>query len=292
MTMCGRASTASGLQYDAIGAQRAGDVLQILLAHIVDGDLDLTADLLISGGRKADAAGLGDGFQARGDVDAVAEDVVAVGQHVADIDADAELDPPLGRLVGGCCHATLHSDGATHRVDDTGELDQQPVARGLDDAAPMSADFGVDQLPAQDAQPRQSPLLVIADEPAVAGDIGRQDGGDPPRRGSLAIGRPPTQYALDPRQELARLERLGDVVVGAGLQPDDPVHRIGGRSDHDNADVAALFAQPARQCEPVLAWQVDVEQYQRRRFTLNEAAQRSAAIDGADLEILPGEIVS
>ena len=134
-------------------------------------------------------------------------------------------------------------------------------------------------------------FLVIADEPAVAGDIGGQDGGDPPRRGGVAIRRPAPQHALDPRQQLARLERLGDVVVGAGLQPDDAVHRVGGRGHHDDADAAALLAQPARQGEPVLARQVDVEQYECRRLLLDEAAQCSAAIGGADPKILPGEIV-
>ena len=86
-----------GLQYDAVGAQRAGDVLQILLAHIHDGDFELAADLFVGGGREADAAGLRDAFQTRSDVDAVAEDVVTVGEDVTDIDADAELQPPIER---------------------------------------------------------------------------------------------------------------------------------------------------------------------------------------------------
>ena len=40
-----------GLQHDAVGAQRAGDVLQILFAHIGDCDLELAADLLVGCGR-------------------------------------------------------------------------------------------------------------------------------------------------------------------------------------------------------------------------------------------------
>jgi hypothetical protein len=59
-------------QQYAGGAQRASDVLQILLAHIGDLDFDVAADLFVGRGRKADAAGLGDSFQARSDVDAVA----------------------------------------------------------------------------------------------------------------------------------------------------------------------------------------------------------------------------
>jgi hypothetical protein len=201
------------------------------------------------------------------------------------------LDPPVGRRSGSRGHAALHRDGAADRVEGAGELDQQAIACGLDDAAAMRADFGFDQLLSQGAQPCQGAFLVIADEPAVAGDIGGQDGGDAPRRGGLALGHPAPQYALHPRQQFARLERLGDVIVSAGLEPDHAVHRVGGRGHHDDADAAALLAQPARQGEPVLARQVDVEQYQCRRPLLDEAAQCRTAVDGADPKILPGEIV-
>ena len=45
-----------------------------------------------SGTRNADAAGFGDALQSRGDVDAVAENVVALDQYIAEIDADAIED--------------------------------------------------------------------------------------------------------------------------------------------------------------------------------------------------------
>ena len=41
--------------------------------------------------RDADPAGLGGRLDARGDVDAVAEQIPALDDHVAEIDADAEL---------------------------------------------------------------------------------------------------------------------------------------------------------------------------------------------------------
>ena len=74
-------------------AHRLGNVLEGLLAQVIEGDLDLAADLPIGVIGDANAARLGDAFQPRRDVDAVAEDVVAVDDDVADIDADAELDP-------------------------------------------------------------------------------------------------------------------------------------------------------------------------------------------------------
>jgi hypothetical protein len=41
-------------------------------------------------------------------------------------------------------------------------------------------------------------------------------------------------HGADPRQQLARLERLGDVVVGAALEPADPVVGFDPRRDHDD----------------------------------------------------------
>ena len=74
--------------------------------------------------RKADCAGLGDTFQSRGDIDAVAHQIaVALLDHIAEMDADAELDAALGRKAGVALdHAVLHLDGAAHGVDHAAEL--------------------------------------------------------------------------------------------------------------------------------------------------------------------------
>ena len=77
-------------------------------------------------------------------------------------------------------HLALHLDRAAHRVDDAGELDQQAVAGGLDDAAAMLGDLGVDQFAAERLQRRERAFLVRAHQPRVAGDIGRQDRRQPP----------------------------------------------------------------------------------------------------------------
>ena len=106
--------------------------------------------------RDADAAGLGHGFEPRGDVDAVAMNVVAVDDDVAEIDPDAPIRCGLGRRVLG--HRRLPLDRAAHRVDDAGELDEQSVAGGLDDAAVMPGDRRVDQPGAQRLEPRAACL--------------------------------------------------------------------------------------------------------------------------------------
>ncbi len=84
---------------------------------------------------------------------------------------------------------------------------------------------------------------------------------------------------------------LADVVVGAGFEPDHAVHRVGGGGDHDDADPAALLAQPTRQREAVLARQTDVEQHQRRQFAFEQPPQRDAAFGAANPEMLLVEVV-
>ena len=85
---------------DGFGAQRidpyrARDVLDALLAHVLERIGQLVADLVAHRPGNADPAGLGERFQARRDIDTVAEDVVALGDHVTEVDADTKPDAPL-----------------------------------------------------------------------------------------------------------------------------------------------------------------------------------------------------
>ena len=75
---------------------------------------------------ETDGAGLGDTFQSRGNIDAVAHQVaVALLDHIAEMDADPELDAALGRQASVALdHAVLHLDGAAHGIDDASELDE------------------------------------------------------------------------------------------------------------------------------------------------------------------------
>src|SRR6185312_3279241 len=73
---------------------RPGDVLDGLLAEVGEGDvLEPAGELVANRAGDADAARLGERLEARGDVDAVAEDVAILVDHVAEVDSDAELHP-------------------------------------------------------------------------------------------------------------------------------------------------------------------------------------------------------
>ena len=123
--------------------------------------------------RETDGTGLGDTLQSRGDIDAVAHQItVALLDHIAKMDAHAELDAALGRKASVALdHAILHLDGAAHGIDYAAELDEDAVASALDHAPVMRGDGGIDQIAAQRAEPRQCAILVGASKPAVSDHI-------------------------------------------------------------------------------------------------------------------------
>ena len=120
----------------AVRPDRPRDVLERLLADVFESEVEAARSVLLNARRDADAARFGQAFEPRRDVDAVAEDVAILDDDVALVDADAELDAAFRRQRRHCVRPLPPALGrAAQRVDDAGELDQQPVAGGLDDAA-------------------------------------------------------------------------------------------------------------------------------------------------------------
>jgi hypothetical protein len=102
-----------------------GDVLDLLLAQILEHEIELVAHLVMHDPADADPAGLGQPFQPRRDVHPIPEDVVLLNDHVAEVDADAEPDPLLLRHLGlALGHAALDLHSAAHGVDNAHELSQ------------------------------------------------------------------------------------------------------------------------------------------------------------------------
>src|SRR5713101_104981 len=79
-------------QRDAVNANRPLDVLQGLLAHILESQVQPVAHVIADGSGDRDPARLGNALQPCRYVDTVAKDVLAFDNHVAKIDADAEFD--------------------------------------------------------------------------------------------------------------------------------------------------------------------------------------------------------
>src|SRR5262245_50453182 len=116
---------------NAADAHRPGDVFDLLLAQILEAEIDFVAHLVAYHAADADPARLGQSLEPCDDIDAVVVDVAALDDDVAEIDADAELDAALRwHALIAQRHRALPFEGVAHRVDDAGELDQEPVAGG------------------------------------------------------------------------------------------------------------------------------------------------------------------
>ena len=169
-----------GIEQNPIDANRIGDVLQALLAEAGKADIDLVHRVIERRAGDANAPGLGHRLQARGDVDAVAVDVVVLDDDVAEIDADAKPDLLcFGDALIAVGHSALDHGSTLDGVDDAGELDQRAIAHELDDAAVELFDRGVDQFAAAALQPLQRADLILAHEAAVADHVGSKYRGKP-----------------------------------------------------------------------------------------------------------------
>jgi hypothetical protein len=160
-----------------IHPDRLCDVLDLLIAQIVEPQRQLVAEVIPRDGRDADRPRLSEGFKASSDVDPVAEQILAVDHDIADMHTNAELH----RLVGGTAgvfgsERCLHRDGTSDGIDRAGEVGDDAVTSGVEDAAPVRRDQFVDDC-AAGRQPSQRADLVARHQPALAGDVGGEDRG-------------------------------------------------------------------------------------------------------------------
>ena len=119
----------------------ARDVFYGLLTKISESDRQLVPNLLVRRPGDTYSTGLAQRFQPRGNIDAVAVNIVTVNNDIADVDADPE-DDTLVRWNSHISpdHAALNVYRATHRIDHARKLYQHAVASGLDNAATVFRD--------------------------------------------------------------------------------------------------------------------------------------------------------
>ena len=159
-----------------VDPDRPFDVLKLGRPEVGDRHIEPATHLPVGVLGETDRARFADALQPRGDVDAIAHQVaVALLDDVAEVNADAKLDPALRRQARVALdHAVLHFDRAAHRVDHAAKLDEAAVAGAFNDAAVMEGDGRIDQVAAQRPEPRQNAILVRSREPAIADNIRNQ----------------------------------------------------------------------------------------------------------------------
>jgi hypothetical protein len=87
---------------------------------------------------------------------------------------------PAGTAALRAIISRCTSTAPPHRVDDTGELDEEAVAGGFDDAAAMLGDLGIAELAPDRLERRECPFLVLAHQPRIPGNVDGQDRRQPP----------------------------------------------------------------------------------------------------------------
>jgi hypothetical protein len=161
-----------------------GNVLYLLLAHILEDIIKPVAHLVTHDPAKADPAGLGERLQTRRDIHPMPEDVVLLNNDIAEIDPDAKRDALIfGRFGVALSYPPLQLDGTTHRIDYACKLGQEAVASVLYDPAPVLRDLRINDLPEVAFEPFVRPLLIRAHEARVPRHIGGEDRGETADRG-------------------------------------------------------------------------------------------------------------
>lgn len=128
-----RRDRVDAIDLDPPDIDRIGHVLDGLQPQRGERRVDLAAQLFMDGARDADAARRREAFHARGRVHPVAQNVVAIDDHIAEVDPDPKPKPVVFVLIGfPVDHGSLNRQRCLHGGHGGGEIDQQPVAHRLD----------------------------------------------------------------------------------------------------------------------------------------------------------------
>ena len=154
------------------------DVLDLPLAHILEGERQFAADLIVDGTGNEHATRLSQRFQPRRDVDAVTVDPGLVVDHISQIDPDAKPHAAtLGHPLVALGHHGLHLDCTLGGAYDAGKLSHDAIAGRVDDPPAVPADQRQDHA-LMGLEVAHGGGLVLVHEPAVARDIGGKNGGE------------------------------------------------------------------------------------------------------------------
>src|SRR5262249_18672414 len=99
------------------------NVLQGLLTHVFECEIELAGSVLLYTRRDGDPARFGQLLKPCGDVDAVAKNIAVLDDDVALMDPYTELDPTVAGPIGiECSHLPLHLDHTPQCINDAREL--------------------------------------------------------------------------------------------------------------------------------------------------------------------------
>ena len=168
--------------------QLAGEVLDRVLAQVLENRRHTLAQHGLHGMRHRQCARAGQAFQPRGDVDAIAvHRAISLFNHVADMDTDAELQPPVcrGAVFG---QYLLHGQRGLHSRHGTVKHRQHRVTSHVDDAAVERRDLLAEDR-AGSVQGRHRGAVVHRHQARIASHISGHDGEQAVAQGGDGHGR-------------------------------------------------------------------------------------------------------
>ena len=103
------------------------------------------------------------------------------------------------------------------------------------------------------------------------------------------LGLTPAQNRAYPRKQLARIERLGYVVVRSNFEPDDAIDFLTTSGNHHDRQLV-IRTQAARQRQPVFAGQHQVEDDKVGAVSGKPGIHVGTVLDGGDIKSLFAEV--
>jgi hypothetical protein len=157
---------------------RPFDVLEPDFAGIREFHADFPVHLTVHNVRGKDATDRRLALQPGGEIDPISEYVLALDDDLAEIEADPQFDPRLGRRIA-LTHRPLNCKGAFDRINGAAELRQGPVPHHLHDTPTPRSDSRVEDIGPDLPQRRKRCCLIAPHQTTVAGDVRGKDRGEP-----------------------------------------------------------------------------------------------------------------
>jgi hypothetical protein len=163
---------------DPVCLDRPGDVFDLLLAEIGEGQRQLGAYVIRDRTRHANSARLRKTLQPSRDINGIAEEIFALHHYIADVDADPKSHLLGIRSIGILLpDGLLNLHGALHGIDGAREIGKNAVASRVEDPTAMRGDQAIDDGPVGRERVERA-NLILPHEAAVALDIGGKDRGE------------------------------------------------------------------------------------------------------------------
>jgi len=132
------------------------------------------------------------------DIDGIAEEMVALNDDVADVDADAEPHVLADRSISILLrYGVLHCDSALHGIHGAGEVSDEAIASRVEDPTAIRGDQPIDDDPVR-RESAEGADLISPHQAAIAFDIRCED------RRELSFDPVGFQGSAPPRSSIAR----------------------------------------------------------------------------------------